>query len=144
MIHYFVFTNLLFDKLEKVTIVVLDFSYLLWIIFQDWIFGSMTMRRSFIYLFLTGCFLFYAFTAMAHSLLLYADDNGDGTVSLEAIYSTEEIPVYAKVLLKDKQGHVFWRGEIDEYGLCTYKKPDIPYTVFVDAGPGHTAETSGP
>ena len=86
----------------------------------------------------------FASSALAHTLIVFADDNEDGTVTIEAVYSTQEIPVFAEVRLEDDKGKVLWKGKIDEDGLCTFKKPDVPYTIIVDAGPGHKAEVEGP
>jgi len=83
-------------------------------------------------------------SALAHTLVVFADDNEDGTVSIEAVYSTQEIPAFAEVRLEDDKGKVLWKGKIDEDGLCTFKKPDVSYTIIVDAGPGHMAKTKGP
>lgn len=86
----------------------------------------------------------FASSALAHTLAVFADENGDGTVTIEAVYSTQEIPVFAEVRLEDAEEKVLWKGKIDEDGLCTFKKPEVAYTIIVDAGPGHKAEVKGP
>jgi len=86
----------------------------------------------------------FAFSALAHTLVVFSEDNEDGTVTIEAVYSTQEIPVFAEVRLEDAEAKVLWKGKIDEEGLCTFKKAEVPYTIIVDAGPGHKAEAKGP
>jgi hypothetical protein len=85
----------------------------------------------------------FASSALAHTLIVLTDDNEDGTITIEAVYSTQEIPVFAEVRLEDDKGKVLWKGKIDEDGLCTFKKPDVSYRIIVDAGPGHKAVVKG-
>jgi len=79
-----------------------------------------------------------------HTLVMSVEDNEDGTVTIEGVYSTQEIPVGAEVRLEDEKGKVLWKGKIDWEGECTFEKPKVPYTIILDAGPGHTAERKGP
>ena len=55
----------------------------------------------------------FASSALAHTLIVFADDNEDGTVTIEAVYSTQEIPVFAEVRLEDDKGKVLWKGKIE-------------------------------
>ena len=82
--------------------------------------------------------------AYAHTLVMGVEDNEDGTVSIEAVYSTQEIPAGAEVRLEDEAGKVLWKGKIDWEGMCTFDKPAVPYKIIVYAGPGHEAEAEGP
>jgi len=82
--------------------------------------------------------------AYAHTLVIGAEDNEDGTVTIEGVYSTQEIAVGAEVRLEDNQGKVLWKGKTDEDGLCTFEKPKVSYTIILDAGPGHKAKRKGP
>lgn len=84
-----------------------------------------------------------ASSTLAHTLIVFTDDNEDGTITIEAVYSTQEIPVWAEVRLEDDKGKVLWKGRIDEDGLCTFQKPDVFYRIIVDAGPGHKAVVKG-
>ena len=104
---------------------------------------NLTMRRL-IYLTVLLFVALFASRVSAHTLAVFSDDNGDGTVTIEAVYSTQEIPVFAEVRLEDAEGNVLWKGRIDEDGLCTFKKPEFSYTIIVDAGPGHRAKVKGP
>ncbi len=97
-----------------------------------------------VYLTVLLSMVLFASSVLAHTLVVFADDNEDGTVTIEAVYSTQEIPVFAEVRLEDTEGNILWKGRIDEDGLCTFKKPEILYTIIVNAGPGHRAEVNGP
>ena len=89
--------------------------------------------------------LAFLFTpAYAHTLVMGVDDNEDGTVSIEAVYTTQEIPAGAEVRLEDKDGNVLWKGKIDWEGMCTFDKPAVPYKIIVYVGPGHKAKAEGP
>jgi len=101
------------------------------------------MRRL-VYLTVLLSLALFASRVSAHTLVVFSDDNGDGTVTIEAVYSTQEIPVFAEARLEDAEGNVLRKGRIDEDGLCTFKKPEVPYTIIVDAGPGHRAKVNGP
>ena len=80
----------------------------------------------------------------AHTVVMSVEDNEDGTVTIEGVYSTQEIPVGAEVRLEDEKGKVLWKGKIDWEGGCTFEKPKVPYTIILDAGPGHKANRKGP
>jgi hypothetical protein len=50
------------------------------------------------------------------------------------------------VRLEDEKGKVLWKGNTDNDGECTFKKPNVPYTIIMDfgPGPGHQAREEGP
>jgi len=39
---------------------------------------------------------------------------------------------------------VLLRTKLDEYGELTLDKPEVPYLIVFDAGPGHVVEKEGP
>lgn len=82
--------------------------------------------------------------AWAHTLFMNVDDNEDGTVTVEGLYSTGAMAAYTPVLLKDANDKVIWKGKTDEFGQCQIPKPNEPYTIFMDGGPGHRVEEAGP
>lgn len=89
-------------------------------------------------------FLLSVTSIYAHSLFFTLMDNEDGTVELSGMYSTGEVPVRTSVrLINTENGNVIWQGDTDENGECTFNKPDIPYEVELDAGPGHVAREDG-
>lgn len=102
------------------------------------------MIRPFFYLAIILISAFLISPVYAHTVVMGVEDNEDGTVTIEGVYSTQEIPVGAEVRLEDEKGKVLWKGKIDWEGLCTFEKPKVPYTIILDAGPGHKAERKGP
>jgi hypothetical protein len=83
---------------------------------------------------------------LAHTLYMTVEDNEDGTVTVQGMFSTGAIAVGVEVRLEDEKGKVLWKGKTDDDGECTFKKPDMPYTIIVDfgPGPGHQAREEGP
>ena len=99
-----------------------------------------------------------AISASAHTPLLSVEDNEDGTIYLEGGFSDGSSAAGVTVLLvedkpyegdpKDKDLYkeklVLLRTKMDEYSELTLDKPNIPYLVVFDAGPGHVVEKEGP
>lgn len=83
-------------------------------------------------------------TVSAHTLYMNLVDNEDGTVTVEAMFSTGTSGAGLPLILEDSNGQVIQKFKLDENGELTFEIPDIPYTVFLDGGPGHTARQDGP
>ena len=84
--------------------------------------------------------------ALAHTLHMTVEDNEDGTVTVQGVFSTGAVAVGVEVRLEDKKGNVLWKGKTDADGECTFKKQGVPYTIIMDfgPGPGHQAREEGP
>ena len=84
--------------------------------------------------------------AFAHTLFMTVEDNEDGTVTVQGMFSTGAVAVGVEVRLEDEKGKVLWKGKADDDGECTFKKPYVPYTIIMDfgPGPGHQAREEGP
>ena len=84
--------------------------------------------------------------AFAHTLFMTVEDNEDGTVTVQGMFSTWAVGAWVEVCLEDENGKVLWKGKTDEYGECTFRKPNVPYTIIMDfgPGPGHQAREKGP
>ncbi len=83
--------------------------------------------------------------AQAHTLFMAVEDNEDGTVTVEGIYSTGAQAAMTEVRLEDaSSGKVLFKGETDAHGSLTFEKPDVAYTIVMDGGPGHTVDEEGP
>ena len=101
---------------------------------------------------LKGLFAFMALTlvlssqASAHTLFIMVEDNEDGTATVKGVFSTGAEAAAVEVRLEDEKGKVLWKGKTDDDGECTFKKPNVPYTIIMDAGPGpgHRAREKGP
>ena len=90
--------------------------------------------------------LFLNSQAFAHTLYMTLEDNEDGTVTVQGMFSTGAIAARVEVRLEDEKGKVLWKGKTDADGECTFKKPGVPYTIIMDfgPGPGHQAREEGP
>ena len=84
--------------------------------------------------------------AFAHTLFMTVEDNEDGTVTVQGMFSTGATGAGIEVRLEDEKGKVLWKGKTDDDGECTFKKPGVPYTIILDfgPGPGHQAREEGP
>jgi hypothetical protein len=99
---------------------------------------------TFLICFILGLFLHS--DVLAHTLYMTVEDNDNGTVTVQGMFSTGAIAASVEVRLEDKKGKLFWKGKTDEYGECTFRKPNVPYTIIMDfgPGPGHQAREEGP
>ena len=101
---------------------------------------------------LPGLFAFMALAlilnshAWAHTLFMTIEDNEDGTVTVQGMFSTGAVAARVEVRLEDEKGKVLWKGKTDAGGECTFKKPCVPYSIIMDfgPGPGHQAREEGP
>ena len=84
--------------------------------------------------------------ALAHTLYMTVEDNEDGTVTVQGMFSTGATGAGIEVRLEDEKGKVLLKGKTDDDGECTFKKPGVPYTIIMDfgPGPGHQAREEGP
>ncbi|MEW5692802.1 MAG: hypothetical protein AB1765_05855, partial [Candidatus Hydrogenedentota bacterium] len=82
----------------------------------------------------------------AHTPIMFIEDNGDGTIYVEGGFSDGSSGAGVKILLKEKAtGKVLWQGKLNVSGCIeALKKPNVPYLVVFDAGPGHVVEKEGP
>ena len=82
--------------------------------------------------------------ASAHTLYFTQSEYDDTSVEVEGMYSTGTPAAKTTVRLLSKQdGRVLWEGRTDEFGSCVFERPDEPYDVEIDAGPGHQARQDG-
>ncbi|MGD9972015.1 MAG: hypothetical protein AB7S77_03045 [Desulfatirhabdiaceae bacterium] len=82
--------------------------------------------------------------AFGHTLFMNLTDNGDGTVSVEGIFSTGATAANLPLYLLDEKKKQILKIKLDENGEAEFTIPDQPYTVFLDGGPGHTVREDGP
>jgi hypothetical protein len=90
--------------------------------------------------------LFLNSPTFAHTLYMTVEDNEDGTVTVQGMFSTGAIAARVEVRLEDEKGKVLWKGKTDDYGECTFQKSNVSYTIIMDfgPGPGHQAREKGP
>lgn len=82
--------------------------------------------------------------ANAHSLFIAINDNGDNTITVEAVFSTGGVAANAELRLESYAGRVFLQSTLDDEGKLTVNIPSEPYLVVVQSDKGHVAEEEGP
>jgi len=90
--------------------------------------------------------LFAITGAFAHGVLVLIEDNGDGTIYIEAGLSTGGPAVGADVILRERSsGRPIYTSTIPANGrLPNVEQPTVAYTVTVSLGAGHTVTRNGP
>ena len=102
------------------------------------------MKRFFTCLFgILAVMLFLTTIAFAHTPLCSCYDNGDETITCEGGFSDGSSASGVEMTVQDKSGKVLTKGKMNEDSEFTFKKPDGPYKVIFDAGPGHVVEVNG-
>ncbi|MDI6890300.1 MAG: hypothetical protein QMC83_05085 [Thermodesulfovibrionales bacterium] len=86
---------------------------------------------------------FLATWAFAHTPICNCFDNGDGTITCEGGFSDGSSAAGVNMSVVDKAGKVLVKGKMDKNSEFTFKKPNVPYTVIFDAGPGHVVKVEG-
>ena len=81
--------------------------------------------------------------ASAHTPLCSCYDNGDGTITCEGGFSDGSSAAGVDMTVQDKSDKVLTKGKMNEDSEFNFKKPDSPYKVIFDAGPGHVVEVKG-
>ncbi|MEA3508713.1 MAG: hypothetical protein U9R40_07330 [Synergistota bacterium] len=81
--------------------------------------------------------------AAAHTPICNCFDNGDGTITCEGGFSDGSSAAGVAMQVKNTQGEVLIEGVMDDFGTFTFERPDKPFIVIFDAGPGHTVEIKG-
>ena len=76
----------------------------------------------------------------AHTPLCSCSDEGDRTILCEGGFSDGSSAAGVKMKVVDSQGKVLIEGVMNEDSEFTFKKPEVPYTVIFDAGPGHAVK----
>ena len=93
----------------------------------------------------TAVALCLACTAFAHKPLLAVDEGENNTILLEAAFSNGAPISGSKIIIKNrKTGEVIEQHTLDEQGLLRLKKPNVAYTITLDAGEGHSITAPGP
>ena len=90
--------------------------------------------------FLMGVF---ATCGFSHTPLCSCYDNEDGTIICEGGFSNGSSGAGVKMKVVDKEGNTIKEGRMNEDSEFIFDKPDRPYKVLFDAGPGHVVEVDG-
>jgi hypothetical protein len=81
--------------------------------------------------------------ALAHTPILSCFLNDEDTVMCEGGFSDGSSAAGVTILVKDTDGKILEKGEMDEFGTYVFDKPEVSYVVIMDAGPGHIVEVKG-
>ncbi len=82
---------------------------------------------------------------LAHTPLMFVDDNKDGTIYVEAGFSDGSSAAGMACRLEDSEGNTLWEGVFDRFGSLTIEIPDVDqYDIVFDGGPGHVIRRPGP
>ncbi|MDD2206993.1 MAG: hypothetical protein WCQ97_05595 [Aminobacterium sp.] len=81
--------------------------------------------------------------AFAHTPLCYCYLNGDGTITCEGGFSDGSSASGVEMAVKDTNDKVLVEGKMDELSEFTFEKPEVPFIVIFNAGPGHVVEIKG-
>jgi len=87
--------------------------------------------------------LFLVTVASAHTPLCSCYDNGDGTVTCEGGFSDGSSGAGVSMEVQAANGTTMIKGTMNEDSEYTFEKPNAPYKVIFDAGPGHIVEVDG-
>jgi len=82
--------------------------------------------------------------AWAHTLFMSVQDNDDGTVLVQGMYSTGALAARTPVRLVGGDGKTLREAVTDDAGECVLEKPAESYTIILDGGEGHRVEQPGP
>jgi hypothetical protein len=98
-------------------------------------------------LMIAGFFLciFSVSVSRAHDAELFIEDNGDGTVFIQAGVSTGGPAAGASVIIRDKATtQPLQTFIVPDSGKINAPIPKVPYTVTLDMGAGHVLTRTGP
>ncbi|WP_291327541.1 hypothetical protein [Desulfovibrio sp. UCD-KL4C] len=102
------------------------------------------MRIKFTFILLGLFILLLGSQAYAHTLFLSLSEIDENSVELEGMYSTGEIASETPVkIYRAKDNKLIWQGKTDDLGSCIFTRPNEPYEVELDGGPGHQAREDG-
>ncbi|MFP4452018.1 MAG: hypothetical protein ACLFNW_10595 [Desulfobacterales bacterium] len=80
---------------------------------------------------------------MAHTPLCSCYEIGGGAVICEGGFSDGSSAAGVGIRVEDKDGNELKNGKMDDFSEFEFQKPDVPYTVIFDAGPGHEVKIKG-
>lgn len=95
--------------------------------------------------FITLIILILSLTIHAHKALLLVEDNGDGTIYIEAGISTGGNAAGNMIYITEiESGKPIWQGPVPDSGNFDLPIPSKPFLVTLDMGKGHKITKRGP
>ncbi|MBS3757938.1 MAG: hypothetical protein KGY61_04690 [Desulfobacterales bacterium] len=80
---------------------------------------------------------------LAHTPLCSCYEGGNDTVICEGGFSDGSSAAGVAVRVVNEDGKVIVKGKMDDFSEFVFDKPEGPYKVIFDAGPGHEVEIKG-
>lgn len=81
--------------------------------------------------------LLFTSVALAHSPFMACYDNGDQTITCYGEFSDGSSAAATPMRVIDAEGKLLLSGVMDELSEFNFTRPESPFTVIFDAGPGH-------
>lgn len=81
--------------------------------------------------------------AYAHTPICIAYDNGDGTITAEGGFSDGSSAAGVEMRVETPDGRVLLVGKLNEESSFTFEKPNEPFVLVFDGGPGHVVRIPG-
>ena len=81
--------------------------------------------------------LLYTSVVFAHSPFMACYDNGDQTITCYGEFSDGSTAAATPIQVIDAAGMILLDGIMDELSEFSFVRPEAPFTVIFDAGPGH-------
>lgn len=82
-------------------------------------------------------------TALAHTPICSCYLNDDGTVTCEGGFSDGSSAAGVKMTVRTPDGQILIEGAMDEFSEFTFEKPDVPFEIEFNPGPGHIVLIKG-
>ena len=79
-------------------------------------------------------------TCNAHTPYMACYDNGDDSISCYAEFSDGSSAAGNQIRVEDSHGELLHKSTVDDTGEYNFARPQVPYTVIFDAGPGHVVK----
>lgn len=101
------------------------------------------MKKAYFVMGLTALFLLAAVQAFGHTPLCACYGAGDGTIICEGGFSDGSSAAGVEIRVVDMDGNVLTAGKMNADNEFIFKRPEVPFKVQFDAGPGHVIEMDG-
>ncbi len=79
-------------------------------------------------------------TCNAHTPYMACYDNGDNSISCYTEFSDGSSAAGNQIRVEDRSGKLLHKSTVDKTGEYSFPRPQVPYTVIFDAGPGHVVK----
>lgn len=84
-----------------------------------------------------GGLLLCATAALAHTPYMSCQSEGQNAIICYAEYSDGSSAAGTAIRVTSEDGKILYQGIFDQDGEYTFSKPQGPFTVTMDGGPGH-------